>query len=168
MITVRKAELQDVSGIIRVCSDGWWATYQDMYPTSYIERVINEFYNEARITAEVTNPEGWDGWFVAVENDQVVGAGGGGMTGATSAEIFVLYVDPKRLGEGIGSRILDAITELHKLQGATEQWVSVAKGNQKCIPSYEARGFLFHSEQSCYRNTTEENYIACRYVRKMD
>ena len=56
-------------------------------------------------------------------------------------EVFVLYLNPSRRNEGIGTMILDAITKQQKEEyNATEQWVSVAKGNQKGIPFYEAKG----------------------------
>jgi hypothetical protein len=35
---------------------------------------------------------------------------------------------------------------VQKEKGATQQWVSVAKGNQKGIPFYEAKGFIFAEE----------------------
>jgi GNAT superfamily N-acetyltransferase len=56
----------------------------------------------------------WGGYFAAVDDDLVVGAGGGGMTGDTIGELFVLYMDPLRRNEGIGTQLLDAITEQQK------------------------------------------------------
>jgi len=56
-------------------------------------------------------------------------------------EIFVLYLDPMRRGEGIGTLLLDAITEQQRAQGAREQWVSVEPENMKGLPFYYARGF---------------------------
>jgi hypothetical protein len=40
--------------------------------------VVEEFYTPERIAGEITAPEGWDGWLVAVDGDRVVGAAGGG------------------------------------------------------------------------------------------
>ena len=48
---------------------------------------------------------------------------------------------------------------------ASCQWVSVAKGNQKGIPFYEANGFVFKHEQSGYANEEGEPYISLRYYR---
>lgn len=43
----------------------------------------------------ITNPgKDWDGWFVAVEDNKVLGAIGGGMIGKNKGEVFVLYLDP--------------------------------------------------------------------------
>ncbi|MGG3690400.1 hypothetical protein [Caldifermentibacillus hisashii] len=49
----------------------------------------------------------------------------------------------------------------------TEQWVSVAKGNMKGIPFYEARGFVFQHERASYGNAEGEDYVSLRYFRKL-
>jgi GNAT superfamily N-acetyltransferase len=102
-VIIRRAVPGDASGIARVCAEGWRDTYEDIYPSEEIERVIADYYAPERITSEIIAPEGWDGWFVAIECGKVVGAGGGGMTDPSVGEIFVLYLDPTRRGEGIGS-----------------------------------------------------------------
>lgn len=50
---------------------------------------------------------------------------------------------------------------------ATEQWVSVAKGNQKGIPFYEAKGFIFKHESDGHGIVEGERYISLRYCRKI-
>jgi GNAT superfamily N-acetyltransferase len=167
MIHILKANKDHVKGIKKVCSDGNWATYRDIYAKEYIERVIEEFYNEERILKEVTTSDReWGGYFVAVDNDEVVGAGGGGMLNETEAELYVLYLDPSRRNEGIGTRLLDAITQQQKEEfHAGKQWVSVQQGNQKGLPFYEARGFVFEREQDGYGNKEDEDYQSLRYYR---
>jgi GNAT superfamily N-acetyltransferase len=166
MIHIQKANQTHIKGIKKVCSDGYWATYKEIYAKNYIERVIEEFYNEERILKEVTTSDRyWGGYFIAVENGEVLGAGGGGMIGDTEGELFVLYLDPSRRNEGIGTLLLEAITQQQKEEfQAGRQWVSVQKGNEKGIPFYEARGFLYESEQEVYGNEKGE-YRALRYAR---
>ncbi|EEL50058.1 GNAT family N-acetyltransferase [Bacillus cereus] len=143
MIQIEKASVCHVEGISKVCANGWRDTYMDLREKEYIDAVIEEFYQCERICKEVTVPmKGWDGWYVALENGEVVGAGGGGMISEETGELFVLYLNPSRRGEGIGTMLLHTITERQIEQGAKEQWVSVMKGNQKGIPFYEARGFV--------------------------
>jgi GNAT superfamily N-acetyltransferase len=106
LITIAKAGREHVAGIIDVCSRGWSETYKHLYPQEYIDRTIQEFYNEARITEEVLyTSRDWNGWFVAVEDEKVVGAIGGGMMTEDKGEIFVFYMDLNRRGEGIGRSI---------------------------------------------------------------
>lgn len=168
MIKICKANSNHVEGIANVCTEGYWETYSDIYPKEYIETVIRDFYNKERILNEVTHSsKEWGGYFVAIDNDKVVGAGGGGMISDTSGEIFVLYLDPNRRNEGIGTLLLNAISKQQKEFGALEQWVSVQKGNQKGIPFYEAKGFLFQNEQNGYNDKEGKNYISLRYKRQI-
>ncbi len=165
MIHVRKATLEDVPGICRVCAAGWRDTYTGLLAPPTIERTIAEFYNPERIRDEVLNPVDWNGWWVAVEDRVVIGAGGGGLLEPGIGEVYVLYVDPARRGEGIGTLLLDAITDELKHQGAGEQWVSVTPGNQKGLPFYEARGFVKRGERPLYGSTPDEQYISWRMWR---
>ncbi|MGM0845125.1 MAG: GNAT family N-acetyltransferase [Bacillota bacterium] len=169
MIHISKALPEHVEGIVKVCSEANRATYKDLYSEEYIERVIQQYYNHDRVAEEVSSfSRNWGGYFVAVENGTVVGAGGGGMTGDTAGEIYVLYMDSTRRGEGIGSLLLEAITNQQKQEfQAQEQWVSVQQGNTKGIPFYEARGFAFSHEEPGHGNEEAENYISLRYFRKL-
>jgi len=167
-LDIQRAEYKHAEGISKVCSMGYRATYKDTHSREYIERTIKEFYNLERVRSEITvESDGWDGWFVALEDNEVVGAIGGGMIAKDVSEIFVLYLHPDRRGEGIGTLLLNALTEVQKKKGATEQWVSVAKGNQKGIPFYEARGFLFIEEKRSFGNRFDEEYVSLRYFRKI-
>ncbi|KAA0550051.1 GNAT family N-acetyltransferase [Bacillus sp. BGMRC 2118] len=149
----------------RVCSKGYRQTYNQLCTKEYIERTIEKFYNIERLQSKVKKPEGWDGWVVAVENNKVLGAGGGGMIGDNEGEVFVLYLDPTRRGEGIGTLLLEEITRVQIENGAKYQWVSVLKDNNKGIPFYEARGFIFQSEMKTYATKNTDSYISLRYKR---
>lgn len=169
MIHIIKANSNHVAGISKVCSEGYWATYNETHSEMYIEGIIKEFYNHERILKEVTETsKEWGGYFVAVEENVVIGAGGGGMLEDASGEVFVLYLNPARRNEGIGTMIVDAITKQQKKEfNATEQWVSVAKGNQKGIPFYRAKGFIVSHECDGHGSVDGESYISLRYCRKI-
>lgn len=166
---VTSAGPEHVKGIAQVCSKAYRLTYALTHSESYIERVIQEFYNEERIFEEVMNTgREWCGYFVALENNKVIGAGGGGMISENSGEIFVLYIEPERRNEGIGSALLEAITKQQKESfGAEVQWVSVQEDNEKGIPFYEARSFQFSHKQPGYGNSNEEDYVSLRYYREI-
>jgi ribosomal protein S18 acetylase RimI-like enzyme len=165
MITVRKAIVGDAPGISRVCSAGWRATYAELYTAAEIEATIAEWYAVERITREIAEPAGWNGWWVAVEGSTVVAAGGGAFQPPHSSELYVLYVDPGRRGEGIGTALLDAITAELVQQGAREQWVLVTPGNTRGIPFYEARGFTLHRTQPAFGETLASERQSLRYRR---
>ena len=165
MIEIRKAMLGDVQGICKVCTDGYQMTYGHLKSKEYIEGVIKEYYNIERVSKEVqTSTHSWNGYFVAVDNGQVIGAGGGGFHNEIECELYVLYLDPNRKREGIGTKLLDVITKDQIKRGGLVQWVSVTKGNMMGIPFYEAVGFEFQEETPDHYDKTE---ISLRYKRKI-
>ncbi|MFC4358096.1 GNAT family N-acetyltransferase [Halobium salinum] len=141
MFEVRRAEPGDEAGICRVCTAGWRDTYDDRHPEEYVDEVVDEYYTEERVAREIENPEGWDGWHVAVENEGIIGAAGGGLTDAETGEVYVLYVDPAAQRQGAGTSLLNAVTEEQVEAGATEQWVSVVDGNGVGTDFYRQHGF---------------------------
>ena len=79
MIEIKKASLEHVEGISRVCIEGCLDTYKEIKSIENIERNNQIFYNYERITEELNESEGWDGYIVALDQNKVVGAIGGGM-----------------------------------------------------------------------------------------
>ncbi|AET57028.1 hypothetical protein HPL003_01220 [Paenibacillus terrae HPL-003] len=72
--------MKHIDGIIDVCTLGYRATYREIYSKEYTDRIIRDFYNYDRILKEVTIVnKNWGGYFVAIEDDNVIGAGAGGM-----------------------------------------------------------------------------------------
>ncbi|UOR12807.1 GNAT family N-acetyltransferase [Halobacillus amylolyticus] len=167
MIEIKRASTEHVEGISRVCSEGCLDTYKGIRSDENIRRNNKRFYNHERIYRELSESEGWDGYIVELDNGVVVGAIGGGRIDLNKSEIYVLYLDPTRRGEGIGTQLLRYLTEVQIEKGAKEQWVSVQKGNYKGIPFYEAKGFTKNSEKMAYSNTSDENYVSLRLVRKI-
>ncbi|WP_082234517.1 GNAT family N-acetyltransferase [Halobacillus massiliensis] len=166
MISVITAVASHIEGIRKVCIEGNKETYQHIYQPEYLNRVIKEYYNKDRILKETTElSRDWGGYFVALDGEDVVGAAGGGMTGSIDSELYVLYLNPNRRNEGIGTLLLEAVTRQQKEWGAETQWVSVQKGNDKGIPFYEARGFSFDKEEKGFGTKEDEEYISLRYKR---
>nr|WP_252188028.1 MULTISPECIES: GNAT family N-acetyltransferase [Bacillus] len=107
----------------------------------------------------------WNGWFVASDNGEILGAGG--FTGKATAELFVIYLNPNRKREGIGTELLSIITNDQIERGAKEQWVSVAKDNAMGIPFYEAVGFKYQDERPAYGLPVGEGFTSIRYKREL-
>jgi ribosomal protein S18 acetylase RimI-like enzyme len=166
VVTIQKATEEHIGGIAKVCIDAYWATYSELLSSEYIQRMIGKFYTYDQILNDITTTNRqWNGWIVAVDDGKVVGAGAGGMISENHGELFVLYLDPDRRNEGLGSMILDAVTNELISYGAKEQWVSVTKHNNKGIPFYEAKGFICVHEQPEYGVLNGEDYMALRYHR---
>ncbi len=160
-----KAGPDEVKGIARVCSEGWCATYGYLEDESYVNSVIEEYYNVNRIENEVTQfSENWHGYFVAKKDGEVVGAIGGGTIAAELVEIFVFYMDPNKRNRGIGTKLLNYYTDYQKILGIKEQWLSAQKGNEKAIPFYEAKGFVKQSEKT---SEGSGKHVSIRYMREI-
>lgn len=167
MINIQQAAKEHIQGIAKVCSDGYRDTYAKTHEHEYIERIIKEFYNYERIEKELLPSKGWSGWYVALDQEKVVGAACGGEISDDEAELFALYLDPRRRREGIGTMLLDTLTEEQKKKGAKVQWVSVAKNNEKGIPFYQALDFTEQTTIKSYANTDDERYESVRYRREL-
>lgn len=165
MIEVKRGLPEHIEGISRVCSEGCLDTYEGIRSLENIKRNNKIFYNHDRIYRELDEADGWDGYFVALDDGLVVGVIGGGMIDEGKSEVYVLYLDPRRRGEGIGTQLLNHLTDIQRKNGSKEQWVSVQKGNYKGIPFYEAREFNFMYEKAAFSNTEGEDYISLRYQR---
>uniref|UniRef100_UPI003EB8E09C hypothetical protein n=1 Tax=Bacillus cytotoxicus TaxID=580165 RepID=UPI003EB8E09C len=63
--------------------------------------------------------------------------------------------------------LIDYFTGIQKEKGIVEQWVSVAKGNEKGIPFYEAKGFVKQFERPSQGSTEEEATVSYRYFRNI-
>ena len=155
-VRLRPATPDDVAGIHQVCADAWRDTFTGLVATERIEQIIAQYYNPERLRAELTAPDGQPGWLVADEGGTVVGAVRGGMVEPAAGEIFQLYVAPSRQRRGIGTRLLQAMTDRQLAQGAREQWVSVLRGNPKGLPFFEVRGFVAWDQRSVRRSNALE------------
>lgn len=139
---VRPAAAADAAAITRICSTGYRNAYRDLLPEGYINRSVAEFYNEPRITRDIAPalPD-WFGYQVVEEDGRILGAAGGGMTDATTGELSLIYLESEERGRGLGTLLLDRVTEQIRAAGGTEMWVSVFLGDSGGIGFYRARGF---------------------------
>jgi GNAT superfamily N-acetyltransferase len=143
---VRLARAGEEHAVGDVCRTGFALSSQGLLSPAAIERQAGLYYNAARVREEITragDTPAWQGYVVAAsELGEVLGAAGGGITDRAIGNIYVLYLNPSLRGRGIGTALLDFLTQQQKSGGATEQWVSVTEGNDLGIPFYLARGFV--------------------------
>ncbi|MFP7493363.1 GNAT family N-acetyltransferase [Terribacillus saccharophilus] len=158
-----KADLLHAEAIARICAEGWKQTVEEKLSEETQQQTIDQWYNLARVKRDIAS--GGYG-YVAVRADEVVGVIGGSVTTPDTSEVFVLYVDEKDRYFGTGTMLLQALTQDHKQQGASCQWVSVQEGNQHGIPFYEATGFLCKEQRESVKDTGE-THVILRYYREV-
>ncbi|MBL0747563.1 GNAT family N-acetyltransferase [Nocardioides baculatus] len=161
---VRPARVGDEDGICAVCRAGFAESSAGLLSPATVERRSEEYYNPARVRHEILTggvDHRWQGYVVAVSRPgDVLGAAGGGITDGTVGHLYVLYLDPALRGRGIGTALLDVVTDQQRETGVVEQWVSVTEGNDLGIPFYLARGFVVR-DRVVYGTTGEGTPEAC-------
>ncbi|MFT4288261.1 GNAT family N-acetyltransferase [Nocardioides sp.] len=142
--TVRLATSADVAAICRICETGYRFVTTGILAAATVDRIVREFYDPERVAGEV-DPTGfsahWQGYLVAELDGRVVGAAGGGLVAEDVGQLYVIYLDLDHRGQGIGSALLEAVTEQQRRLGATRQRVAVLARNRHGLPFYRARGF---------------------------
>lgn len=160
-IAIVKPDIKHTEGIAKVCSTGWRQTVEGQLSEEYQNKNVDFWYNHGKVYDDIL--AGMYS-YVALDNQDVAGVIGAGISKETSGEIFVLYVDETYRYKGIGRLLLEKVTIDQLSQGITKQWVSVQDGNQRGIPFYEARGFLFQHKRVSYTDTNEKQ-VSLRYIR---
>lgn len=141
---MRLATEADVEAICRICEAGYRFTAGPFLPPETVDEMVAEFYNAERVAGEVDparSTRHWQGYLVAELDGEVVGAAGGGMVADDVGQLYVIYLDLDRRGAGIGTALLDAVTDQQRALGATRQRVAVLADNPHGVPFYLARGF---------------------------
>lgn len=142
MVKVRFTTIEDAKAISDICSESWRITYAKLYSNQYIDKVIDEFYNIDRIAKECSESSSdWHGYIVAHDEDNILGCIGGGCDTKTGF-IYVLYVKPDSKRLGIGSALLEFLTQYQKSNYDIKfQLVYATTGNMMGIPFYLKQGF---------------------------
>ncbi|SEL14358.1 GNAT family N-acetyltransferase [Haloferax larsenii] len=138
---IRAARHEDVPDIAHICATGWRDATADIVADENVEATVETRFETSRLEREVRRADDMHGWVVAVEDGRVVAAGGGGLTGTKSGEVFALHVRPDARGSGAGTALLRTITAQHVVGGAREQWASCLDGDEETLAFYRARGF---------------------------
>ena len=143
---VRLARPDEAGQVCEVCTEGFTASSQGLLSPATIRRQVETYYTPERVRQDIVTAaerEAWQGYVVAVTDDgEVLGAAGGGVVSEGTGQIYALYLGMALRGRGIGSALVDFLTEQQKRLGAVEQGVSVTEGNDLGLPFYLAKGFV--------------------------
>ncbi|CBQ69121.1 related to Acetyltransferase [Sporisorium reilianum SRZ2] len=158
----------DVEAICRICSSSWRCSYSKLLSIHLIEAIIAKYYTHDRIQSEIAPAmPHWSGYIVVDDkHGHVVAVGAGAMSSATAGELYVLYADPDRRGKGFGSAVLELLTNQQVAAGASEQWVSVQKGNTLGLPFYLARGFVQVEEKPSWDDILSQEGVRSWRMRR--
>ncbi|GIF06644.1 hypothetical protein Asi03nite_41820 [Actinoplanes siamensis] len=138
----RSATSVDATRIAEICTTAYRVAFREVLPAGYIDRTVGIYFGADRVARQVpADPPKWFGYQVAEEDGRVLGAAGGGLTRPGVGELHLIYLDPAERGRGLGTLLLDRVTEQIRRAGGTEVWLSVFLGDAAGIGFYRSRGF---------------------------
>jgi GNAT superfamily N-acetyltransferase len=165
----RPATSADADRIAEICTSAYRAAYRELLPPGYIDRTVDIYFGSARVARQVPAvPPKWFGYQVAEEDGWLVGAAGGGLTGPGVGELHLIYLEPAERGRGLGTLLLDRVTEQVRAAGGTEMWLSVFLGDAAGIGFYRSRGFQPVETVQADLSRTDDHIRSLRMRRVLD
>lgn len=140
MITIRKADLEDISQIRAVGSASWRATYPGIFPPEFIEHALEQWWSEAGFQRSISNAATCN--LVAEQDGRIVGMLMGTVSPGEEGQVhlFRLYIHPDHFGQGIGKQLWQAY--LHHLAPEVKRVdLDVELQNARAIQFYARLGF---------------------------
>lgn len=143
-LKVRNADTKDARALARVHSSSWRWAYRDLLPASYLDGLRPKLL-EQRWARKLADGDLEEGVCVA----EVDGKVGGFVTFGPhhdpswlgyAGEVFMLYVEPELVGQGVGHALLESAFE--RLEDAQCYWlvVWVLARNERAKGFYERAG----------------------------
>ncbi|WP_332646520.1 GNAT family N-acetyltransferase [Lysinibacillus sp. 54212] len=137
---IRKAVLEDASGIAKVHVDSWRTTYKEILPADFLEKLTyssrEELWQNAIPVSDV---------FVAEDSSgQIVGFATAGEERSDDyppydGELYAIYILAEQQNQGIGKKLVQQAVESLKKAGKQSMLVLVLKDNP-AIHFYKALG----------------------------
>ena len=141
MIDIRRAEIGDAVAVADVFLDSFHATYD--FPLAHTDDEVREWVRDRLIPEHET--------WVAIDDGRVVA-----LLALAPGWLEQLYVAPDRLGEGIGSRLV----ELAKQRQPSGMDLWTFQVNDRARRFYEGHGFVAVEETA---DSNEERQPDVRY-----
>jgi ribosomal protein S18 acetylase RimI-like enzyme len=152
-VRLREATPDDADAVAAVAADAWWAACSAALSAEAVRTALADLYDEAflgEVAAEAADQPDFR-FLVAVETEAggespgdgetVVGFASAAREWADEVELFTLYVDPDRWGEGVGSELLAALEAWAADRGAERMVCSALADNAVAVGFLESRGF---------------------------
>ena len=100
---------------------------------------------------------------VAVDGDEWIGMAVGSRTGEDDrAHLYAMWVDPRSRRAGVGRRLVEAVLEWARAEGATEIELGATAINRAAVEFYERLGFSDTGERHALRDGSPLEVIVMR------
>ncbi|MCF2489895.1 GNAT family N-acetyltransferase [Dyadobacter sp. CY347] len=146
-ITIVKATADDLTTVQQIGKETFFETFAEANTEADMKHYLAENFSDAKITAELTNPESQ--FYIAWLDDNAIGYmklnTGKAQTelqDASSLEIERIYVKSQYHGQKVGQLLYDKALETAKHEQKSYLWLGVWEENPKAIRFYEKNGFV--------------------------
>jgi ribosomal protein S18 acetylase RimI-like enzyme len=143
---IRKAEIKDARGIAKVHTETWQTHYRGQIPDEFLEGLSVEKRAEGW-EKNLSDPKTKTAVFVAESGTEIVGfccvgpSRGDEVADPSVGELYAIYVDSSKHGQGIGSALVQAGLDYLKNEGFKKATLWVLKTNISSIRFYESKGW---------------------------
>ncbi len=144
-ITIRDAREVDVEPIADIHVRTWQHAYRGLMPDPYLDQ-LSVSDRLALWTRVMERPPPRSTLLVAEANGAIAGFAMAGPSGddaasETTAQLFTIYVEPGRMGRGVGSALLHQMEQRLASAGFAEATLWVLTGNERGRGYYERHGW---------------------------
>ena len=136
---IRRAEVGDVRSICAFGDTHVRPHYTPLIGAQAADSQVSRWWTEPQIQDAVSHGR----IVIAQDADQVVGVAQSGRNGGDHV-LYKLYVDPRYRGQGLGPRLIEAITR-QLPPGGSRLCVEHFAGNERAGAFYEREGFTVTS-----------------------
>lgn len=138
---VRELRDIDVQEVYEVALESWQHTYENIYPSDFIQNYVNKNYAPALLLRLLPLIQAGQHFFhIALARSRVVGFCHIAQT-KQGMELFRIYLRPAYIGKGIGRTLLREGEEFIKSHGYHSYFCFVHKNNELGKSFYLRNGF---------------------------
>ena len=138
MVTVQRANVEEVQEIKQVLSETWMDTYGSFLSQDTIQKVTTVWHNPQLLASQVQNPEIFFG-VARDEGNTILGLVTARKQGDDTVVVDRLYVSPQYQRKGIGSKLLEE--SIIAFPGTRRLRLEVEEQNEKGLSFYRKQGF---------------------------
>ena len=138
MVTVQRANVEEVQEIKQVLSETWIDTYGSFLSQDTIQKVTTVWHNPQLLASQVQNPEIFFG-VAKDEGNTILGLVTARKQGDDAVVVDRLYVSPQYQRKGIGSKLLEE--SIIAFPGTRRLRLEVEEQNEKGLSFYRKQGF---------------------------